>query len=281
MYHGCRRSTGGFETRAAAPTPSAVDHAQLRPRTACNSNNIKDLAVDGAIQRRRYWYEANGKLDYAMGTFEYVRDLCDALHKQLGSLSTSASTIEVFVGAPCDNEVAVAKDRRCSEAIPAGVSLPPYTEGASVLRVTHLQPEPSSRRGPRRHPLTSRVTGSADTAPAPKGTPRNADLKAPVRTTNVNVDASVQTTPVPITVVPHAPRVPASATTRSRTVTQPPRTERDTEVSALRKSRRALAMRETAAALSLEAFRDVIVFGRENSIRSLCRAVAELLNPRQ
>jgi hypothetical protein len=99
MYHGCRRSTGGFETRAAAPTPSAVDHAQLRPRTACNNNNIKDLAVDGDIQRRRYWYEVNGKLDYAMDTFEYVRDLCDALHKQLRSLSTSA-VLSTFSSAP-------------------------------------------------------------------------------------------------------------------------------------------------------------------------------------
>jgi hypothetical protein len=75
--------------------------------------------------------------------------------------------------------------------------------------------------------------------------------------------------------------VPASATTRSRTFTLPPPTVREIEASALRKSRRALAMRETAAALSLEAFYNVIVLGRENSIRSLCRAVAELLNPRQ
>jgi hypothetical protein len=58
---------------------------------------------------------------------------------------------------------------------------------------------------------------------------------------------------------PHAPPVPACATKRSRTVTLPPPTKREIEASALRKSRRALAMRETAAALSLEAFYDVIV----------------------
>jgi hypothetical protein len=62
---------------------------------------------------------------------------------------------------------------------------------------------------------------------------------------------------------PHAPRVPASATTRSRTVSLPPPTVQEIEASALRKSRRALAMRETAAALSLEAFYDV---RRENSL---------------
>jgi hypothetical protein len=42
-------------------------------------------------------------------------------------------------------------------------------------------------------------------------------------------------------------------------VTLPPPREREIEVSALRTSRRALAMRETAAAPSLEAFREVIV----------------------
>jgi hypothetical protein len=124
------------------------------------------FGINGPVstQRHRYWYTDNGRLDYVVGMFEKVSDLCNALHMKLGSLSTSVDAVEVFVCGRGGEYVAAAKKRLCKEAIPSAASLPPRVPGASPLRITYLPPEALSPQGSRRHPLTSRMVGDAGLA---------------------------------------------------------------------------------------------------------------------
>jgi hypothetical protein len=283
MY-GYSSSTGCSGTRAAAPAPPAASRTPSTPRKAVHSNN-NHLPGNGGVDSRRYWYEANGKLDCAIGAFKRVNDLCKALHERLGSLSTSAETVEVSVLGPDGEYVAVAKNRLCSEAIPAGVSLAPPTPGASPIRVTYHMQELLSRRGYRVDPFASRSTGYRETATVP------ATAKAvAVHAINDGIDAPTDTTTVPPTAVPstppppshHAPPVPASSTKR-RSVILPPPTEREIAATAMKKCRRAAGMSRAspsaAAALSLEALHDVSDLEPDNGVRQLCQVVARMLNP--
>jgi hypothetical protein len=233
------------------------------------------LRVTYVPAKRRYWYEANirgaGMLNLVEGSFAHVRNLCGALHEHLGALSTSAATVEVFVVGPDGEYVAVAKNRLCSEAIPAGASLTPPTPGASPLRVTYV-PKAVSWRGPlcRRPPLTSRVIGNpTDTAPdaaSPNARPTvPTERPAVLHAINFRADATMDAA------IPSAPLA-----TKRRTVSLPPPTEQEIAASALKKCRRAIKMRNTpvGAALSLEAFHDANVLGADNSTRNFCRAVA-------
>jgi hypothetical protein len=291
--HSTPRRHGALNSRPASAHVSGVTTAQLYPqqragegqpqRTACNTN----LSGDGGVQWRQYWYEANVRdaemLNRVEGSFARVSNLCGALHEHLGGLSTSAATVEVFVLGPDGEYAPVAKNRLCSEAIPAVVSLAPYTPGASPLRVTYV-PKAVSWRGPlsRRQPLTSQVTSNATdncaatapTAASPNARPtdpteRPAVLHAITFKADASMDAAMPTT------IPPAPLVPLSSTKR-RTVSLPPPTEREIAASALKKCRRAIKMRKTpvGAALSLEAFHDANVLGPDNSTRNFCRAVA-------
>jgi hypothetical protein len=128
------------------------------------SNGAFGINGPASTQRHRYWYTDNGRLDYVVGMFEKVSDLCDALHMKLGSLSTSVDAVEVFVRGRNGEYVAAAKKRLCKEAIPSAASLPPRVPGASPLRITYLPPEALSPQGSRRHPLTSRMVGDAGLA---------------------------------------------------------------------------------------------------------------------
>jgi hypothetical protein len=205
------------------------------------------LRVTYVPAKRRYWYEANirgaGMLNLVEGSFAHVRNLCGALHEHLGALSTSAATVEVFVLGPDGEYVAVAKNRLCSEAIPAGASLTPPTPGASPLRVTYV-PKAVSWRGPlcRRPPLTSRLTGNptdhcaatAPTAASPNARPTvPTERPAVLHAINSSADATMDAT------IPSAPLVPSPSTKR-RTVTLPPPTEREIAATAMKKCRRAI-----------------------------------------
>jgi hypothetical protein len=283
MYLGYSSSTGCSATCAVAPAPPAASRTPSTPRKAVHSNNNNHLPGDDSVENRRYWYEADGKLDCAIGAFKRVNDLCKALHDRLGSLSTSAATVEVFVLGPDGEYVAVAKNRLCSEAIPAGVSLAPPTPGASPLRVTYQLQASLSRRGYRVGPFTTSITGYTETAPVP------AAVKAAVHAISNDIAALTDTTTVPLTIIPsapplshHAPHVPASAKKR-RTVTLPPPTEREIAATAMKKCQRAAGMSRAspsaAAALSLEALHDVSGLEPDHGVRELCQVVARMLNP--
>jgi hypothetical protein len=231
-------------------------------------------------QQRRYWFEVDGTVDYVESSFKYVDELCDALHKKLGRRSTSAMAVGVSARGSGGEYVEVSKVCLCTDVILTGATLSPYAPGAWPLRVTYLPPEDLSYRGIRSNPLASRLAGFTKATAAPATEPRKAETKGLTRrppvlnAINADADDAPMDTTMPA-VVASAPPLPASATKRSRTVTLPPRTEQEIEASALSKSRRALMMRETAAALSLEAFRDISVLGPDSRGWIFCRAVAD------
>jgi hypothetical protein len=229
-------------------------------------------------QPRRYWLEVDGTIDYVEGSFKRVTYLCNALHEKLGRRSTSAMAVGVSVRGSGGEYVEVSKGCLCTDVILTGATLSPYAPGAWPLRVTYLPPEELTYRGIRRNPLASRLAGFTEATAALA--PRKAETKGLTRrppvphAINADADDAPTDTSMPV-IVASAPPLPASATKRSRTVTLPPRTQQEMEASALRKSRRAMTMSHNAAALSLEAFRDISDLGPDSRAWNFCRAVAD------
>jgi hypothetical protein len=234
------------------------------------------------LQQRRYWFEVNGTVDYVEGSFKRVTNLCDALHEKLGRRSTCAMAVGVAVRGSGGEYVEVSKICLCTEVNLTGATLSPYAPDAWPLHVTYIPPEALSNRALGRNPLGWGLAGFTVATAAPATEPRKAETKRLAGQPPVlhAIKAEADDAPVDTTmpaVVASVPPLPPSATKRSRTVTLPPPTEREIEVSALRKSKRALMMGETpaAAALSVEALRDICVLGPDNDAWAFCHAVAD------
>eukprot|EP00759_Apiculatamorpha_spiralis_P008791 PhF_6_TR15661/c0_g1_i1/m.24336 len=63
----------------------------------------------------RYWFEAFGELNSVRGDYEYVSDLCAAIHKKLGKASPSAMNVKIIV--PSNNTTDSTTYLRCDEVV--------------------------------------------------------------------------------------------------------------------------------------------------------------------